>query len=171
MRKIHNAEILAKSSNSKDRSLANLKIFEKGESGNPKGRPPTGEYLSGLVKKELNATGTADIFKSIRKALGISPESKLTNRELMAKAMVPAAIRQVLKGDVRLVTFICELTKEKEAPTIINPTQINIGTGPTKEEENTRLVAILHVLQKIGALPQFDAIQAVGSNGNHKDRQ
>ena len=78
-----------------DKSLANLKQFSKGKSGNPKGRPTKGDCLVSCLKEELASL--------------VAKGSPLTKEQMIAKALVDKA----MLGDIMAIRLAFEYTAGK----------------------------------------------------------
>ncbi len=107
-----------------ENSLANLKEFEPGKSGNPNGRPVGAKTgLRARLIRGLDTETATDILKEL-KANGI----KFKDNEY-AEVIANVLLRQAVKGDVQSIKLIFEQT-ETPMPKEINLTGdmiVNIG--------------------------------------------
>lgn len=91
----------------RERSLANLKPFKPGQSGNPAGKKPgTPDGLRARMKRMLQKEPCSDVLQKLHD-MGIDLEHK-DNAEAIAYAAGWAAAM----GDVKAMKFISEVTDE-----------------------------------------------------------
>ena len=112
-----------------DKSLANLKQFSKGKSGNPKGRPTKGDCLVSCLKEELASL--------------VAKGSPLTKEQMIAKALVDKA----MLGDIMAIRLAFEYTAGKPTQAIEMSGSVNVDHTQWKAR-NEQLDRILQASLK-----------------------
>lgn len=112
-------ETTDKQRTSREISNANLTPFKPGESGNPKGRPKDADYITTHLKRLLNEKGA---------------EGK-TNAELIAQAMIDAAIDQGNRGAAAILAQTLDRVEGKVKETIeVEGGSVSINFIPARKE-------------------------------------
>lgn len=115
------AKTKEKKTDSKKKQLDNLKPFVKGESGNPKGRPPGTENSTTRLKRLLSLVQSKK-----------NPVSGKDENFTMLEQMDMAMILKALKGDVNAYREILDRWEGKATQTNINVNKV--GVEAEKEE-------------------------------------
>ena len=88
----------------KTKSLANLKPFKEGQTGNPNGRPLGTKNWKTTIRDVMNALPDTVVNAADLLELGIKTGGKLTTRDVIVISQVKAA----LTGDTRAAQFLAD---------------------------------------------------------------
>lgn len=95
-------------------------LWKKGQSGNPKGRPPMGHSIAETLRWIENLKAPETLEASVREIYGLGPEVELT----VKKVILLSAMMLAMKGDRAHIQFWAERT-EGRMPETLNVTQEN----------------------------------------------
>jgi len=114
--------------------------WEKGKSGNPKGRPKAGLAMSELIVKLLEAGPKA----AIRKAIETQPEA-VKRKWMVAEALVNRAI----DGDTKAIQLVLEYMEGKPTQRIEATTESTIMVAH-EDTIDDKLAAMRHQVLAAG---------------------
>jgi hypothetical protein len=114
--------------------------FQKGVSGNPKGRPPSAKCIPDMLRAIGDRPPTDHLLAQLRAKYG--PE---TNPSTMREAMLMAAYADAALGDVHARDFIAERTEGK-----VPVANVNLNANQdTDDLTKMPLAEILHLAKEL----------------------
>jgi hypothetical protein len=83
--------------------------WKKGQSGNPKGRPPVAKCIPDLLRWSGGLTAPEELVSKMRKVFGIKDSEKIT----VDQACILRSRMEAMNGDARHLAFWAERTEGK----------------------------------------------------------